>query len=66
SRWKDFQRTAGRKLLGYALGRSVTLSDQPFLEELWTGPGTLSDAVLKVAASRQFQYHRALEATRDE
>jgi hypothetical protein len=66
SRWKEFQRTFARKLLGYALGRSVTWSDQPLLEELFAGEGTLSQAVQKIAQSRQFCRHRGLEATRDE
>ena len=33
-RQSDFQHNFSRKLLGYALGRSVTLSDQPLLAEM--------------------------------
>ena len=34
SRREDFERNLCRKFLGYALGRSVNLSDQPLLEEM--------------------------------
>jgi hypothetical protein len=34
SRREDFESNLCRKFLGYALGRSVTLSDQPLLEEM--------------------------------
>jgi hypothetical protein len=66
SRWRDFQRTFSRKLLGYALGRSVTLSDQPLLDGLLGREGTLLVAVQGIAASKQFRYHRALEGTKEE
>jgi hypothetical protein len=33
-RMQDFERNLCRKVLGYALGRSVLLSDQPLLEEM--------------------------------
>jgi hypothetical protein len=68
-RKKDVERTFCQKLLGYALGRAVTLSDQPLLEEMVAKlekEGTLSDAVRDVVMSRQFRNHRALEATREE
>jgi hypothetical protein len=66
----DFLRHFSKKLLGYALGRSVTLSDQPLLDEmrdaLAKNGNRLSSAVLTIALSKQFRYHRALEATRDD
>lgn len=36
-RLQDFRQTLCRKFLGYALGRSVLLSDQPLLEEMEKG-----------------------------
>jgi hypothetical protein len=65
SRWKDLQRTFVVKLLGYALGRSTTLSDQPLLEELQKQDG-LADVVQRVVSSKQFRYHRASEETKEE
>jgi hypothetical protein len=69
-RGEEFQRHFCRKLLGYALGRTVTLSDQPLLDEMIAGlkknDSRLSAAVLVVVQSRQFRYHRGLEATKDE
>ena len=66
---RDFETTFCRKLLGYALGRSTTLSDQPLIDAMVDGlekGGPLSGAVLAVAQSRQFRYHRGLEATKEE
>jgi len=66
---KDFERTFSRKLLGYALGRSVMLSDQPLIEEMVDAlekGGPLSGALVQVATSRQFRFHRGIEATREE
>jgi hypothetical protein len=69
-RGEDFRRHFCRKLLGYALGRTVTLSDQPLVEEMLEGlkknGGRLSAAISVVAESKQFRYHRGLEATKDE
>jgi hypothetical protein len=72
--WKQrkviFVRHFCKKLLGYALGRSVTLSDQPLLEEMRAALNKndqrLSAAVLTIALSKQFRYHRAVEATKNE
>jgi hypothetical protein len=69
SKKKDVERTFSRKLLGYALGRSVTLSDQPLIDQMVESlekGGSLSDALVQVATSRQFRFHRGLEATREE
>jgi hypothetical protein len=66
---KDVERTFCRKLLGYALGRSVTLSDQPLVDEMVDAlekGGALSGTLVQVATSRQFRSHRGLEATREE
>ena len=69
SKKKDIERTFCRKLLGYALGRSVTLSDQPLVEEMIDSlekGAPLSGALVQVATSRQFRFHRGLESTREE
>jgi hypothetical protein len=69
SRRREIERTFCRKLLGYALGRSVTLSDQPLIDEMIDAlekGGPLSGALIQVATSRQFRYHRGIEATREE
>jgi len=68
-RRKDVERTFSQKLLGYALGRAVTLSDQPLIDEMVAGleqGGPLSGALRTVVASRQFRYHRAAESTKEE
>ncbi|HEV3256869.1 MAG TPA: DUF1592 domain-containing protein [Gemmataceae bacterium] len=66
----DFQRHFCQKLLGYALGRSVALSDQPLLDEmleaLKNNGYRMSIAVQAIAKSKQFRYHRGLGATKDE
>jgi len=66
----EFQRHFCQKLLGYALGRSVGLSDQPLLDEMLArlkkNDNHLSAAVLAIVESKQFQYHRGREATKDE
>jgi mono/diheme cytochrome c family protein len=66
----EFERHFCQKLLGYALGRSVALSDQPLLDEMLEkmhkNEGRLSAAVLAIVQSKQFRYHRGLEATKDE
>ncbi len=67
-RLQDFRRTFIRKLLGYALGRSVTLSDQALVEGILkeldhTG---LEGVVRSIVGSKQFREHRAFEATRGE
>ena len=69
-RKKEFRKTFLRKLLGYALGRSVTLSDQALLDgiagDLEKGEGRLSDVVRAIVLSRPFREHRGLEATKSE
>lgn len=65
-RKKDLRRTFTRKLLGYALGRSVTLSDSQLLDGLDRDGLTLAEAVVTVVQSPQFRRHRGLDATRHE
>jgi hypothetical protein len=51
-----------KKLVGYALGRSVTLSDQSLVDEmvreLDKNGGRLSSAILTIVRSKQFRYIR--------
>lgn len=58
-----------RKLLGYALGRETTLSDQPLIEEMRVAlnknGGRLSAAVLTIVTSRQFRSIRGSEYAQD-
>jgi hypothetical protein len=52
--------TLSRKMLGYALGRTILASDRPLLAEM-TAAGheaTFSDLAVKIVTSRQFR-HRA-------
>ena len=62
-RKEEFVRTFCRKFLGYALGRSVELSDQPLLDEieqaLQESDYKFSVLVKKVVASPQFRNQRA-------
>jgi len=52
----DFLRQFSRKLLGYALGRSVQLSDEPLLEELVAIEGhRAGDLVERIVLSPQFR-----------
>ena len=60
-RVSDFQHNLSRKLLGYALGRSVTLSDQPLLadmEKKLQGGQGLSVLFETVVLSQQFRQQR--------
>lgn len=58
----EFLRNFSKKLLGYALGRGVTLSDESLLDEmlarLEANDYRFSSLVETIVTSRQFQYHR--------
>lgn len=58
-RQDDFLRQFSRKLLGYALGRAVQLSDKPLLDamvaRLKTGEGRVSGALELIVLSSQFR-----------
>jgi len=58
----EFTQQFCRKLLGYALGRGVILSDRKLLEEMTTAleenDGRLSAAIVLVVKSKQFRYMR--------
>ncbi|MFM8538217.1 MAG: DUF1585 domain-containing protein [Planctomycetaceae bacterium] len=52
----DVLRQFARKLLGYALGRSVQLSDEPLIDTLVQSPGhRAADLVELVVRSPQFR-----------
>jgi len=66
----QFVRQFCRKLLGFALGRSVELSDEPLLDQIQKDLGAndyrLSVVVKAIVTSRQFRYHRGLQATKSD
>ena len=58
---RQVRRTLSKKMLGYALGRTVLASDRPLINEM-TGAGstaTFSDLAVKIVTSRQFRYRQA-------
>lgn len=60
-RQDDFLKQFSRKLLGYALGRSVQLSDQPLLEQMVSREGHhVADLVELIVLSRQFREVRGI------
>ena len=65
TRREAFERQFCRKLLGFALGRSVQLSDQPLVDEmlkrLAAGEHRVGTAVELIARSRQFREIRGRE-----
>ena len=69
-RKEDFLRHFCTKLLGYALGRSVTLSDRPLIDEMIAGLKAndyrISAAVLAVVRSKQFRFHQERDAVAEE
>jgi hypothetical protein len=58
------------KLLGYSLGRTVSLSDRPLIDEMLAelekNDYRFSAAVLPIVRSKQFCNHRGMDATKDE
>ena len=66
-RQSDFVRTLCRKFLGYALGRSVILSDQPLLnrmeEQLKQNDYRFSTLFETVVLSPQFRQQRGVDST---
>ena len=69
-RRSDFLEQFCRKLLGFAVGRTVELSDQPLIDamvqELEENSFRFLAAVETIVRSKQFRYHRGLESTREE
>ena len=56
-------KTMSYKLIGYALGRTVQLSDQLLVDQLIDagGDATFADLATRIVTSRQFRYRRGLE-----
>lgn len=55
-RHADFLRQFSRKMLGYALGRSVQLSDQPLIDDLTsTEGGQIGKMIENIVRSPQFR-----------
>jgi hypothetical protein len=54
--------TLSKKMLGYALGRTVLASDRPLIAEMTAAGGgaTISDLAVRIVTSRQFR-HRAAD-----
>jgi hypothetical protein len=62
-RKQDFLKQFSRKLLGYSLGRSVQLSDQPLLEAMIQArQHRIADLVELIVRSRQFREIRGRDA----
>ena len=59
----DFLRQFSRKLLGYALGRSVQLSDKPLIEQMMKSDLRFGTLVEMIVRSRQFREVRGKEFT---
>jgi hypothetical protein len=63
----DFLRQFCRKLLGYALGRAVILTDQPLIDEMLSALKAndyhVSAALLAIVQSKQFRYIGATGVT---
>jgi hypothetical protein len=63
-RQRDFLRQFSRKLLGFALGRSVQLSDQPLLDDMVAADGhRAGDLVERIVRSPQFREIRGTESS---
>jgi hypothetical protein len=56
-------RTLSQKLAGYALGRTILLSDQPLIERLVSagGKAAFTDLAAEIVTSRQFRNRREAE-----
>ena len=62
TRRNDFVRQFSRKLLGYALGRSVQLSDKPFIDRvISTKNPRIADVIEEIVLSPQFRHIRGTE-----
>jgi len=61
-RHNDFTRQFCRKLLGYALGRSIQLSDKPLIEQMMKSDLRFGTLVEMIVQSRQFREMRGRDA----
>jgi hypothetical protein len=57
TRDRQVMTTLAKKMLGYALGRTVLISDRPLVEEMTAGGAnaSFSDLAVKIVTSRQFR-----------
>ena len=57
SREDQVLKTLSHKLMGYALGRTVLISDQPLIDKMVSAGGnaTISQLAAEIAASKQFR-----------
>ena len=57
--------TMSKKMIGYALGRTVMASDRPLIREMMEagGEATFADLALKIVTSRQFRYRAGDDST---
>lgn len=57
-------KTMAKKMLGYALGRTVLASDRALVDELTAagGDATFSELATKIVSSRQFRFRQGREA----
>ena len=62
---KQVLRNFSGKLLGYALGRTILLSDQPLVDRLIQAGGgaSFADLAVEIVSSRQFRYQRGRKDT---
>lgn len=60
SQEEQILKTFSQKLLGYALGRTMLISDQPLIQKLIQAGGnsTFSQIAAEIVTSRQFRYRR--------
>lgn len=67
SRNEQVRRTFAKKLLGYALGRTIMASDAPLVDEMLAagGDATFADLATKVVTSRQFRNHKGISPDPD-
>lgn len=63
SRDAQFRKTLSRKMVGYAMGRTVTPSDQLLIERMIKsgGDATFADLATEIAISKQFRNRPALD-----
>ena len=59
SKDKEVLTTLSRKMLGYALGRTVMASDKPLINDMLTSGAstTVAELAVKIISSRQFRNH---------
>jgi hypothetical protein len=63
TREKQVMTTMSRKMIGYALGRTVLASDRPLIADMSTAGtnATFAELATRIATSRQFRYRSADE-----